>query len=101
MVSYRSEGPQSETVTVDAPSSGVVLVRTPFDRRWRATVDGRSTSILAADYFAQGIPITAGRHVVRLSFHDAAIGYGLIGSALGLFLLLGAAAALAWGSRHR
>ena len=100
-VSYRSEGPERAVMTVDTPAAGVVLVRTPFDRRWGATLDGRSASILVADYFLQGIPVTAGRHTVTLSFPDAAIGYGLVGSAVALFLLLGAAAAAAWSGRRR
>lgn len=92
---YRSTGPQSAEIAVDAPSAAIVLVRTPYARNWHATVDGRSVRILPADHLLQGIPVAAGGHMVMLTYADPWIGYGLLGSALAVLALL-VAALLTW-----
>ncbi len=86
---YRSLGTQAASVTVDATSPSVVVVRNPYDSGWHATVDGRAAPVLAADYLVQGIPVGAGHHVILLTYDDPSIGYGLAGSALALAVLLG------------
>jgi uncharacterized membrane protein YfhO len=88
---YRALGPQRARVEVVAPAPGILLVRTPFDPGWRATVDGRPARVIPVDYLDQGVVLQAGRHVVELSYHDPSIGYGLAGSAGSLAALLGAA----------
>jgi len=99
-VSYRADGAQSATVTVDAPAPAVVLVRTPFARNWHATVDGRVIRILPADHLLQGIPVSAGRHEILLTYHDPWVGYGLLGSALSVLLVLAAAGVSLRGERR-
>jgi hypothetical protein len=96
---YASHGPQAATVRVRAPAPAVVLVRNAFDRGWHATVDGKEVDLLRTDYFLQGIPVSAGTHTIELTFDDPWVGYGLLGSALGVLALLGAA--LAVGRRDR
>jgi hypothetical protein len=92
---YRSTGPQSALVTVDAPAPSIVLVRNVYDKNWRATVDGRSVSVLPADYLVQGIPVPPGRHTIVLSYDDPTVGLGILGTALSLAVLLGLAAFMA------
>jgi hypothetical protein len=92
--SYQWLSTQEARVDVDAPSAGIVLVRNTFDSNWHATVDGHPVTLLRADYFLQGIPVTAGQHTIVLTYQDPAIGRGLIGSGVVLVLLLGTAIVL-------
>ena len=89
--SYRATGDQSASVVVDASSPSVVLVRNIYDPGWHATVDGQPAPVLAADYLVQGIPVGPGHHLIRLTYDDPFIGYGLLGSGGSLAALLGAA----------
>lgn len=84
---YEARGMQAARVVVDAPSSSIVLVRNVYERNWHATVDGQPAPLFPADYLLQGVPVPAGRHVIDLSYDDATVGYGLLGSALALSLL--------------
>jgi hypothetical protein len=97
--SFQWLSPQSARIDVTASGNGIVLVRDTFDEGWRATVDGDPAPVLRADYFLQGVPVTAGRHTIVLTYRDPAIGIGLAVSAVALALLLGTAAVLA--SRRR
>ena len=96
---YRSTGPQSAVVSVDAPRPAIVVIRTVYDKNWRATVDGHPVHILPTDYLVQGVPVPAGRHTVRVWYHDPTIGPGILGTLVSLALLLGAAAFLRFGRR--
>ncbi len=88
---YRDDGPGAATVTVDANAPAVVLVRNPFGAGWHATVDGRSTPLLAADFVDQGVAVSAGRHVIRLVYSDPSIGYGFAGTVVVLLVMIGVA----------
>jgi len=98
---YRDAGPQHAVIQVDAPGPGVVLVRNAFEPNWRAAVDGRPVPVLAADFVIQGIPVGGGRHVIELFYDDPLIGYGMLGSAVAIVTLLGAAGAGALRDRRR
>jgi hypothetical protein len=91
---YVAEGDQAARVEVDASRASLVLVRNVYERNWHASVDGRPAPVLAADSLIQAIPVSAGHHVIRLSYEDPTVGYGLLGSALALTALLAAAALL-------
>jgi uncharacterized membrane protein YfhO len=85
---------------VSASGNGIVLVRNTFDAGWRATVDGDPAPVLRTDFFLQGVPVTAGRHTILLTYRDPAIGAGLAISVVVLTLLLGAALILALRRRR-
>jgi hypothetical protein len=89
--SFRGRGTQGGLIELDSPAPAVVLVRTTYHRNWRATVDGRATRVLAADYVDLGIPVPAGRHTITLTYDDPWVGWGLLGSAVALACLVGAA----------
>jgi hypothetical protein len=84
---FRGLGDQRASIVVEASAPSVVLVRNVFDRNWHATVDGRPAPVLAADELIQAVPVAAGRHTVELSYDDPSIGYGLLGSCLGVAIL--------------
>jgi Bacterial membrane protein YfhO len=100
-VRFVPDGTQAVTIDVHSSTAALVLVRTPFDEGWHATVDGRPAEILRADYFIQAVPVTAGPHVVRLAYDDPWIGYGLLGSALALVGLAAAYGVLIRRERSR
>jgi len=96
---YEPIGLQSAQISVNTPSPSIVLVRTPYDQNWHASVDGEPAQVLPADYVAQGIPVPAGNHTIVLSYTDPSIGYGLAGTAAAIGALL--AAAITFGLRAR
>ena len=102
---YEPIGLQSARISVTTPCPAIVLVRTPFDQDWHASVDGQPARVLAADYVVQGIPVPAGNHTILLSYVDPSVGYGLAGTAASIGVLIAAAVALGvrtrWtGSSH-
>jgi hypothetical protein len=96
---YRSAGIQAARVTVNTPAPAVVLIRNAHHRNWRATLDGRPVDLLLADSFLQGVAVPAGRHDIVLEYDDPWIGYGLLGSAVAIWLLLVPAFVLAGRTR--
>jgi hypothetical protein len=88
---YQPLGAGTARVDVVTPSPAIVLVRNTWDPHWHATVDGDSAPVLAADYIDQAIPVGPGKHTIVLTYDDPAIGFGLLGSALTLVALFGAA----------
>jgi len=85
---------------VRTSTAGILLVRTPYDSNWRATIDGRDAAVFPADYVDQGVSVPGGRHLVVLRYDDPTIGYGLLGSSVSLLALLGGAAALSFRRRR-
>lgn len=75
--SYAERWPEDVRISVDAPSEAIVVIRNAWDTGWRATVDGRPAPVLRTDYFLQGVPVPAGRHEIRLTYREPAIGLGL------------------------
>jgi hypothetical protein len=93
--------PDSARVEVTAPAPSIVLLRDGYDAGWRATVDGKPAAVLAADYLVQAVAVPRGRHIILLSYHDARVGEGLLGSGVVIAGILVAAGALAVRSRRR
>lgn len=91
---FEMEGTNAATVRTTASAPAVLLVRIPYERNWHAWVDGAPADVLPADYLDIGVPIPPGTHTVRLTYDDPTIGYGLLGTAVSLCALLGAALVL-------
>ncbi|MDR1733628.1 MAG: YfhO family protein [Oscillospiraceae bacterium] len=75
--------------TVTAPGDGLLYTSIPYDKGWRATVDGQAVDIkgIANDAFLT-VPISGGTHSIELHFTPQGFWYGLIGSAVGLAVFL-------------
>ena len=102
-VAVGDRSPEEVVVTVTTGTPGLLVLRNSFDSNWMYSVDGREPShVLAVDYFLQGVPVPAGKHVVDLRYHDPTIGRGLVISAAvwGAFAL-GLGAAWSVGRRRR
>ena len=101
-VAYREITPEDASVVVDTPSSALVVVRNSYDEGWSATVDGRPAPVLAADYLIQGVPVPAGRHEIRLTYHDPDVSRGVLAGGIAWIILLAAIpAAMLWERRRR
>jgi hypothetical protein len=74
---YREASPEDVRIEAEAPVPSILLVRNAWDEGWSATLDGRSVPVLRADGFLQAIALPPGRHDVRLTYREPAIGTGL------------------------
>ncbi len=79
---YREVGPEDVRITAHAGAPSIAVVRNAWARGWSATVDGQPAPLLLTDYFLQGVPVPAGTHEIRLTYHDPWIGRGLALSGL-------------------
>jgi uncharacterized membrane protein YfhO len=85
------DGP-SLTATVVAPRDGLAVIVDPFYPGWKATLDGKPVPILRANFAFQAVPVTAGRHELRLVYRNRWVGIGAAVSLGTLALLLGSLA---------
>lgn len=53
---------------VDATIPGLVVFAVPYDRGWRAQVDGESVRALPVNFGFIGVPVEAGVHAVKLRY---------------------------------
>jgi hypothetical protein len=97
---YSEVSPQHVRVVVTSSQQGLLVVRNVFDDNWHASVDGRPATVHRVDYLLQGVQVGTGRHVVELTYRDAAIGIGLALSA-GAWLILLGMAGWAWHRERR
>ena len=90
-VTPRLEGTQAVRIDVWRDGPAVLLIRMPFDPGWHATIDGEPAPVLHADYVDMAVAVTTGTHTIELAYDDPLIGWGLLGSALSIAVLAGAA----------
>ncbi len=85
---YLAGSPGSATVIAHASQPSLLLIRTPYADGWTATIDGHSAPVLPADYVDQGVFLPAGRHVVKLTFTDPWVLWGVYGTVASIAVLL-------------
>jgi len=78
-------------VDVTAETDALLVLADTYYPGWSATVDGRATEILRANYAFRAIEVPAGRHEVALVYRPSHWRTGLLLSLAGL---LGALACL-------
>jgi hypothetical protein len=90
-VELRYSRPSSDRMSVDVTTarSGVVYLVEAFDPGWTAFLDGGRIRVFEANGFAMAIPITAGTHSLRLSYHTPGRITGAILSLLSVCVLAG------------
>src|SRR6185436_20530015 len=79
---YREVTPEDVRIVAEASAPSILVVRNGWDEGWSATLDGRSVPVLRTDRFLQGVGRPPGRHDVRLTYREPAIGTGLALSAV-------------------
>jgi hypothetical protein len=89
---------EAERVAVETVSDGraLLVLNDIYAAGWDATVDGRATPIVPANYLARGVFVEPGSHLVEFRYHTPLLREGWL-----LFLLGGAALALARVVRRR
>jgi hypothetical protein len=76
-------------VRTSAPCRGYLVVTDAWEAGWRATVDGKPTPILRADYALRAVSVDGGTHEVVLEYDPAEVRVGLVLSGVGLVVLTG------------
>lgn len=76
-VDWNSAAPHQYKASVDATTSGELVLMQSFFPGWSATIDGRPAEIHRADYAFQSVTLPAGRHTVRFWFVPPGLAPGL------------------------
>jgi hypothetical protein len=92
-VAVRHRSNNALVMEATAPGPAFVVVPESWDAGWSATVNGRSTPVLHADYAFRAVPIPAGPSEIRLTYRPA----GLVAGAVVTVLALAGAV---WAARH-
>jgi hypothetical protein len=82
---FARNGPDGALLEVEAPGPRFLVIGEHFDAGWKATIDGVSSPVVAADGLALGLWVPAGKHQVVLRFRPA--GFGAAAGVAGLALL--------------
>ncbi|MEX0988727.1 MAG: YfhO family protein [Actinomycetota bacterium] len=93
--------PEDVRIAVDTGADALVVVRTNWDEGWSATVDGAAAAVLRTDHFLMGVPVPPGRHEIRLTYRDPAVGRGIVTSGLVWLALLAAGLGAVVAERRR
>ncbi len=80
--------PERVGFKVDLPKPGILVVSESAYPGWYATLDGKPTRWVTADFVLRAVEVPPGRHVVRFTYQPRSVRRGLWISALGLFAIL-------------
>jgi hypothetical protein len=75
-------------VDVDAKADALLVLAEAWYPGWRAEIDGRVCDCVPANIWMRAVPVPAGRHEVRVYFHQDYLLPGLVISGISLGLLL-------------
>ncbi len=84
-------GPGREVVDATASSPALLVRSETFDPNWTASVDGRETRVVPADFAFQAVALPAGRHRIVFEYRNPLVPWGMFAS---LATLLGCAISL-------
>lgn len=97
-----SENPVEVSLSVDAPSAGMLTRSCKYDPNWQVMVDGQRSSLERINFMFQGVKIPAGHHTVMFNYAPPMNTFWFSASTrLLLLLLLGLNAALALFSHDK
>jgi hypothetical protein len=86
-VTFTTNDPEHVVLQVDAPEHGFVVLADQWFPGWTATVDGRPTEILRADYLFRAVEVPPGPSTVEFRYFPARLCAGMALSALTLIAL--------------
>lgn len=86
--------------TVDASSDALLVVAYGWLKGWEATVDGEDVPVVRTNGLVLGVPVPAGRHVVRFRFEPPGLRVGLLLAALGLLAAVTPSVVRVWRRRR-
>jgi hypothetical protein len=73
---------------VNTPSEGLLVLSEIDYPGWRATLDGRSVSILRADDILRGVPVPAGQHRLEFVYRPPTFIWGAVISGMTLMAII-------------
>jgi hypothetical protein len=82
--------PNGLLLDVEARTNGLLVLAEAWYPGWRAEIDGQPGTCVAANTWMRAVPVPAGRHQVRLYFHQDYLLPGFLISLASLGLLVGA-----------
>jgi hypothetical protein len=62
--------PNAISLDVTARENGLLVLAEAWYPGWKAEIDGKVMPMLPANYWMRAVPVTAGRHQVRVFFHQ-------------------------------
>ena len=77
----------SGTISLDRDK--ILCLSIPYDKGWKAYVDGEETELFEANVMYMGIPLKAGDHTIRLVYHTYGLRTGFVLSVVGFALFGG------------
>ncbi|MCF0122642.1 MAG: YfhO family protein, partial [Ruminiclostridium sp.] len=80
--------PGGYTATITLPKENLVFFSIPYDRGFKAYVDGKLTAVECVDYGFMAVPVPAGTHEVRLAWSPWGIEVGIALSILAAIALV-------------
>lgn len=88
---YRQVDSQHVRVRVPPGPGGWLVIADAYAPEWQATVDGKPAELKPTNLAAMGLPLTAGRHTVKISYSHTGfdVGLAITIASLGLCTLLG------------
>jgi hypothetical protein len=92
-VTKYNPGHMGYTLSGPAPAGSALVVSENYFPGWSATVDGKPTPVVRADYTFIGVPLPAGATSVQLDFADPAYPRGKLVTIIAALLALGAVSA--------
>jgi hypothetical protein len=81
-VTFARNDPEHLVLEVNTPQRGFVVLADQWFPGWTATLDGRPTDILRADYLFRAVEVPAGRSTVEMWYFPARLCAGMALSAL-------------------
>lgn len=76
---------QEFRTTFDAPK--LLVISNTYYPGWKASIDGKSTELMHANYMFQAVYVPAGTHQIRVSFDPDNLQYGLIAAAASFLII--------------
>ena len=100
-VSVDQDGNTEVSATVDAQGAGYLVIADADQVGWKATVDGQSATLRAADQGVVAVEVPAGKHVVTLTYAAPHATLGLAATGATIVVLLGAVLGEWWWPRRK
>jgi hypothetical protein len=96
-ITIQKEEPGKLTMLSESDTAGFLMIADTWYPGWVATIDGKATTVLRADYLFQGLSIEKGSHQVELRYSPQSVA---VGAGLSLLVI---SALLIWGltRQHR
>ncbi|MDP2585289.1 MAG: YfhO family protein, partial [Candidatus Levybacteria bacterium] len=81
----------SVEISVNSKNDALLMLMDNYDKGWKASVDGKNTPILRANYTFRAIKINEGRHIVRFWYDPWSLKLGVylaIGGIIGIIMMI-------------